>query len=163
MKIVVAEKIAAAAMKVLEAIPNSTVITPEQFALDPKAAVSDADALIVRSAVQADAELIEAGKKHSGDWARRGRGGQHRCRGRHAARHRGDERTWSERRVGLRTDARADARHGSPYLARRPDDACRQSGRRKVCRAQSCRARRSASSASAGSERRPRLGHGSSA
>ena len=62
MKIVVAEKIAAAAMKVLEAIPNSTVITPEQFALDPTAAVSDADALIVRSAVQADAELIEAAR-----------------------------------------------------------------------------------------------------
>ncbi len=62
MKIVVAEKIAAAAMKVLEAIPNSTVITPEQFALDPKAAVADADALIVRSAVQADAELIEAAR-----------------------------------------------------------------------------------------------------
>jgi len=61
-KIVVAEKIAGAAMKVLEAIPNSTVVTPEQFALDPAMAVSDADALIVRSAVQADAALIEAAK-----------------------------------------------------------------------------------------------------
>ncbi len=61
-KIVVAEKIAAAAMKVLEAIPDSTVITPEQFALDPVQAVSDADALIVRSAVQADAALIEAAR-----------------------------------------------------------------------------------------------------
>ncbi len=60
MKIVVAEKIAGAAMKVLEEIPNCTVITPEQFVLDPKLAVHDADALIVRSAVQADAELIEA-------------------------------------------------------------------------------------------------------
>ncbi len=39
-KIVVAEKIAGAAMKVLEAIPDSTVITPEQFALDPRLAVS---------------------------------------------------------------------------------------------------------------------------
>jgi D-3-phosphoglycerate dehydrogenase len=61
-KIVVAEKIAGAAMKVLEAIPNSTVITPEQFAIDPALAVSDADALIVRSAVQADAALIEAAR-----------------------------------------------------------------------------------------------------
>jgi D-3-phosphoglycerate dehydrogenase len=61
-KIVVAEKIAAAAMKVLEEIPNSTVVTPEQFALDPALAVSDADALIVRSAVQADAALIEAAR-----------------------------------------------------------------------------------------------------
>ena len=63
MKIVVAEKIANAAMKVLESIPNSTVIAPEQFVLDPVSAVSDADALIVRSAVQADAALIEAAKK----------------------------------------------------------------------------------------------------
>lgn len=62
MKIVVAEKIAGEAMKVLEAIPNCTVLTPEQFAIDPAQAVSDADALIVRSAVQADAELIEAAK-----------------------------------------------------------------------------------------------------
>jgi D-3-phosphoglycerate dehydrogenase / 2-oxoglutarate reductase len=59
-KIVVAEKIAGAAMKVLEEIPNCTVVTPEQFALDPRLAVSNADALIVRSAVQADAALIEA-------------------------------------------------------------------------------------------------------
>jgi D-3-phosphoglycerate dehydrogenase / 2-oxoglutarate reductase len=59
-KIVVAEKIAAAAMKVLEEIPNCSVVTPEQFALDPRQAVADADALIVRSAVQADAALIEA-------------------------------------------------------------------------------------------------------
>ncbi len=62
MKIVVAEKIAAAAMKVLEAIPGSTVIPPEQFALDPAMAVADADALIVRSAVQADAALIDAAR-----------------------------------------------------------------------------------------------------
>jgi len=61
-KIVVAEKIAGAAMKVLEAIPNCTVVTPEQFALDPTIAVADADALIVRSAVQADAALIEAAR-----------------------------------------------------------------------------------------------------
>ncbi len=47
-------------MKVLEEVPDSTVVTPEQFALDPKAAVRDADGLIVRSAVQADAALIEA-------------------------------------------------------------------------------------------------------
>jgi D-3-phosphoglycerate dehydrogenase / 2-oxoglutarate reductase len=59
-KIVVAEKIAQAAMRVLEEIPNCTVVTPEQFALDPKLAVRGADALIVRSAVQADSALIEA-------------------------------------------------------------------------------------------------------
>jgi D-3-phosphoglycerate dehydrogenase len=61
-KIVVAEKIAGAAIKVLQEIPGCTVVTPEQFVLDPVLAVSDADALIVRSAVQADAALIEAAK-----------------------------------------------------------------------------------------------------
>ncbi len=69
MKVVVAEKIAGAAMKVLESIPDSTVIGPDQFALDPAAAVSDADALIVRSAVQADAALIEAAQKAFGSLA----------------------------------------------------------------------------------------------
>ncbi len=63
MKIVVAEKIPVAAMKVLESMPDCALITPEQFALDPVLAVADADALIVRSAVQADAALIEAGKR----------------------------------------------------------------------------------------------------
>jgi D-3-phosphoglycerate dehydrogenase len=62
-KIVVAEKIAPAAMQVLQAIPHAVVLTPEQFAADPKAAVADADALIVRSAVQADASLIEGAQK----------------------------------------------------------------------------------------------------
>ena len=62
MKIVVAEKIAEAAIEVLENVPGWTVVGPEQFALDPEAAVADADALIVRSAVQADARLIEAGR-----------------------------------------------------------------------------------------------------
>jgi D-3-phosphoglycerate dehydrogenase len=61
-KIVVAEKIAGAAIKVLQEIPGCTVVTPEQFVLDPVLAVSDADALIVRSAVQADAALIDAAK-----------------------------------------------------------------------------------------------------
>jgi D-3-phosphoglycerate dehydrogenase len=62
-KIVVAEKIAPAAMQVLQAVPNAVVLTPEQFAADPAAAVADADALIVRSAVQADAALIEGAQK----------------------------------------------------------------------------------------------------
>lgn len=61
MKIVVAEKIALAAMQVLEAIPGAEVVGPEPFAAAPREAVAGADALIVRSAVQADAALIEAG------------------------------------------------------------------------------------------------------
>ncbi|MDR3763462.1 MAG: phosphoglycerate dehydrogenase [Acidobacteriota bacterium] len=62
MKIVVAEKIAPAAMQLLQAIPGAEVLTPEEFAAAPEAAVAGADALIVRSAVQADAALIDAGQ-----------------------------------------------------------------------------------------------------
>lgn len=58
MKIVIAEKIPDAALKVLAEIPNCSLVTPEQFAVDPQLVVSDAEALIVRSAVQADAGLI---------------------------------------------------------------------------------------------------------
>lgn len=59
MKIVIAEKIAAAGVEALQKIPNLTLVLPEQFAADPAAAVADADALIVRSAVQANAQLLE--------------------------------------------------------------------------------------------------------
>ncbi|HZC22822.1 MAG TPA: phosphoglycerate dehydrogenase, partial [Candidatus Binatia bacterium] len=48
---------------VLEEVPNCTVVGPEQFASDPKQAVRGADALIVRSAVQADAELLQHARK----------------------------------------------------------------------------------------------------
>jgi D-3-phosphoglycerate dehydrogenase / 2-oxoglutarate reductase len=58
MKVVVAEKIAGAAMKLLEKVDGWKVVGPDEFARDPKAAVADADALIVRSAVRASAELI---------------------------------------------------------------------------------------------------------
>jgi D-3-phosphoglycerate dehydrogenase / 2-oxoglutarate reductase len=61
-KIVIAEKIPDAALKVLQSIPNCILVSPEQFAIDPKAAVADADALIVRSAVQADAALIDSAR-----------------------------------------------------------------------------------------------------
>ncbi len=62
MKVVVAEKIAAKAMKLLESVAGWKVVGPEEFAADPKAAVSDADALIVRSAVRASTELIGAAR-----------------------------------------------------------------------------------------------------
>ncbi len=60
MKIVVAEKIAGKAMKMLDSVDSWRVVSPEEFAADPKAAVAGADALIVRSAVKATAELIAA-------------------------------------------------------------------------------------------------------
>jgi D-3-phosphoglycerate dehydrogenase / 2-oxoglutarate reductase len=57
MKVVIAEKIANAALKLFPA-PQFEVIDPEEFARDPVAALQDADALIVRSAVQADEKLL---------------------------------------------------------------------------------------------------------
>ena len=59
MKIVVAEKISEAAMRLFRDGTGWTVITPDEFAQSPEAALRDADALIVRSAVQADKKLIE--------------------------------------------------------------------------------------------------------
>ena len=55
MKIVVAEKISASALELLRE-PGWTVVTPEKT--DLPAALADADALIVRSAVQVDAALL---------------------------------------------------------------------------------------------------------
>jgi len=59
MKIVVAEKIAGKAMDVLSSVPGWSVVGPEEFAQNPQAAIADADGLIVRSAVQADAALLQ--------------------------------------------------------------------------------------------------------
>ena len=62
MKIIVAEKISGSAVAQLQE-PGWTILTADQ--LDGKLAehLESADALIVRSAVQADAELLEHGKK----------------------------------------------------------------------------------------------------
>ena len=59
MKIVVAEKISEAAMRLLHEEPTWKVLTPEEFAKSQDDSLKDADALIVRSAVQANKELIE--------------------------------------------------------------------------------------------------------
>jgi D-3-phosphoglycerate dehydrogenase len=59
MKIVVAEKISSAGLKLLAAEPGWTVVTPEDYAASPDTALADADALIVRSAVMADDKLLE--------------------------------------------------------------------------------------------------------
>ena len=63
MKIVIAEKIAPAAISLFTEESRWTVITPEQAQGSLAEHLEDADALIVRSAVQADAALLEpAGK-----------------------------------------------------------------------------------------------------
>ncbi|MBI2683330.1 MAG: phosphoglycerate dehydrogenase [Acidobacteriales bacterium] len=63
MKIVLAEKVSPAVARMFQEEPGWTVVTADQIQGDLPAQVADADALVVRSAVQADAALIAAGKK----------------------------------------------------------------------------------------------------
>ena len=63
MKIVIAEKVSAATLAVFASEPSFNVVTHDQIKNGLAAEVADADALIVRSAVQADAALMEAAPK----------------------------------------------------------------------------------------------------
>jgi D-3-phosphoglycerate dehydrogenase len=67
MKIVLAEKVSPATLAVLKQEPGWDVVTADQIAkLGPgglEAELADADALVVRSAVQVDAKLLEAAPK----------------------------------------------------------------------------------------------------
>jgi len=63
MKIVVAEKISSSAVEILREDKQWKVVTPEQLDGRLPAEIADADALIVRSAVQADAALLEHAQK----------------------------------------------------------------------------------------------------
>ena len=58
MKVVIAEKISASAVDVLRE-PRWTIVTPEDAGFNLVTQLHDADALIVRSAVQVDAKLLE--------------------------------------------------------------------------------------------------------
>jgi D-3-phosphoglycerate dehydrogenase len=62
MKVVVAEKISAAAIDLLRA-PRWTVVTPDQAEGKLAAQLQSADALVVRSAVEVNAELLEHAPK----------------------------------------------------------------------------------------------------
>src|SRR5712691_1747922 len=62
MKVVVAEKISSSAVDLLRE-PRWTVVTPEQLDGKLAAQLESADALIVRSAVQVNAELLEHARK----------------------------------------------------------------------------------------------------
>jgi D-3-phosphoglycerate dehydrogenase / 2-oxoglutarate reductase len=62
MKVVVAEKISSRALELLHE-PRWTVVTPEQLDGTLAAQIDSADALIVRSAVQVNAELLEGARK----------------------------------------------------------------------------------------------------
>jgi D-3-phosphoglycerate dehydrogenase len=63
MKIVLAEKVSPATLAVFQQEPTWTVITPDQIKNGLAAELADADALVVRSAVQVDDKLLEAAPK----------------------------------------------------------------------------------------------------
>src|ERR1035438_1138752 len=67
MKIVLAEKVSPATLAVLKQEPGWNVVTADEIAkLGPgglESELADADALVVRSAVQADAKLLESAPK----------------------------------------------------------------------------------------------------
>src|ERR1041385_8221550 len=62
MKIVVAEKMSSSALKLLQE-PGWTVVTPDQLNGSLAEQLTDADALMVRSAVQVDAKLLAGASK----------------------------------------------------------------------------------------------------
>src|ERR1051326_2817861 len=63
MKIVIAEKVAANAVQLLKDEADWTVITHDQLANGLDAALKDADALIVRSAVDVNAQVLRSAPK----------------------------------------------------------------------------------------------------
>lgn len=63
MKIVLAEKVSPATLAVFQQEPGWNIVTPEQIKNGLAAELADADALVVRSAVQADAKLLESAPK----------------------------------------------------------------------------------------------------
>src|SRR5215471_9497439 len=60
MKIVLAEKVSPATLAVFQQEPGWKIVTPDQIKNGLAAELADADALVVRSAVQADAKLLES-------------------------------------------------------------------------------------------------------
>ena len=63
MKIVLAEKVSPATLAVFQQEPGWQIVTPDQIKNGLAAELADADALVVRSAVQADAALLSAAPK----------------------------------------------------------------------------------------------------
>ena len=63
MKIVLAEKVSPATLAVFQQEPGWQIITPDQIKNGLAAELADADALVVRSAVQADSKLLESAPK----------------------------------------------------------------------------------------------------
>jgi D-3-phosphoglycerate dehydrogenase / 2-oxoglutarate reductase len=63
LKIVLAEKVSPATLAVFQQEPGWQIVTPDQIKHGLAAELADADALVVRSAVQADAKLLESAPK----------------------------------------------------------------------------------------------------
>jgi D-3-phosphoglycerate dehydrogenase / 2-oxoglutarate reductase len=63
LKIVLAEKVSPATLAVFQQESGWQIVTPDQIKNGLAAELSDADALVVRSAVQADAKLLESAPK----------------------------------------------------------------------------------------------------
>jgi D-3-phosphoglycerate dehydrogenase len=63
LKIVLAEKVSPATLAVFKQEPGWQIVTPDQIKNGLAAELHDADALVVRSAVQADAKLLESAPK----------------------------------------------------------------------------------------------------
>jgi D-3-phosphoglycerate dehydrogenase / 2-oxoglutarate reductase len=63
LKIVLAEKVSPATLAVFQQEPGWNIVTPDQIKNGLAAELADADALVVRSAVQADAKLLESAPK----------------------------------------------------------------------------------------------------
>jgi len=63
MKIVLAEKVSPATLAIFQQEPGWNVVTADQIKNGLPAELEDADALVVRSAVQADAKLLESAPK----------------------------------------------------------------------------------------------------
>src|SRR5438128_10369423 len=63
MKIVLAEKVSSATLAVFQQEPGWQIVTPDQIKNGLAAELASADALVVRSAVQADAKLLESAPK----------------------------------------------------------------------------------------------------
>jgi len=63
LKIVLAEKVSPATLAVFKQEPGWQIVTPDQIKNGLAAELADADALVVRSAVQVDAKLLESAPK----------------------------------------------------------------------------------------------------
>jgi hypothetical protein len=145
MKIVLAEKVSPATLEVLKQEPGWNVVTADQIAKRGpgglEVELADADALVVRSAVQVDAKLLEAAPKLR-VIGRAGVGVDNIDTD--AATHRGivvmnTPGRQRGRRRGV--DRGPDDRHGPSGTARERDHACSEVGEKVRCRAPSCAAR----------------------